>query len=80
MRERYKLNGLRKGETSEIVGYSIEDSVTRRLIVMGLSPGKEVFYVRNAPLRDPIQIKVGSTDLILRRSEAEKVFIKKPYK
>jgi Fe2+ transport system protein FeoA len=37
---------------------------------MGFIPGAEVLMVRNAPLRDPIEIEIQNSFLSVRRSEA----------
>ena len=41
-----------------------------RLYALGLYPGALVRVLRSAPFGDPIQIKVGSTLLSIRRQEA----------
>ena len=42
-----------------------------RLYALGLYPGVEVHVLRLAPLGDPMQIKVGSALLSIRRQEAQ---------
>ena len=42
---------------------------------MGLLPGVDVTVVRQAPLGDPIEVKVMGYSLSLRRSEAANVQI-----
>lgn len=47
----------------------------RRMAALGLRPGRRVEMVRSAPLRGPLQIRVGHTDLMIRRSDAAKICI-----
>lgn len=69
------LNKLTPGQKGRVVGYTDDSRLTRRLMEMGLMPGNEVRYLRDAPLRDPIEIQVGSCCLSLRHSEASLVTI-----
>jgi ferrous iron transport protein B len=39
------------------------------LLALGLTPGTEFQLIRVAPLGDPVEIRVGDTDLSLRRDE-----------
>ena len=48
-----------------------------RLLALGLLPGSVVKVLRVAPLGDPMQIKVGTSLLSIRRSEAEYVSVEK---
>jgi len=70
-----QLDKLGSGQSAVIVGFAKDGPVTRRLMELGLVAGKKVTYVRRAPLRDPIQIKVGDSRLTLRKSEASLVFV-----
>ena len=42
---------------------------------MGLTKGAEVKVVRNAPLKDPMEIEVRGYNLSIRKDEAEKVIV-----
>ena len=42
----------------------------QKLLNMGFIPGAEVLMIRNAPLRDPIEIGIQNYFLTIRRSEA----------
>jgi len=43
---------------------------------MGLTKGAEIKVVRNAPLKDPVEIEIRGYRLSIRRAEAEKVVVK----
>lgn len=45
-------------------------ALKQKLFDMGFIPGAEVLMVRNAPLRDPIEIEIQNFFLSVRRSEA----------
>jgi ferrous iron transport protein A len=46
-----------------------------RLYALGLYPGVEVAVLRYAPAGDPIQVRVGSTLLSIRRQEAASIVV-----
>ena len=47
-----------------------------KLLNMGFIPGTKVNMIRNAPLRDPIEIGIQDYLLTLRRSEASLIKVK----
>ena len=69
------LNKMTPGQTGRVVGYTQDSPISRRLTELGLVPGRQVELVRRAPLRDPLQILVGSSSLSLRRAEAALVTV-----
>jgi ferrous iron transport protein A len=55
---------------------SIEDeSINIKLMEMGFITGEPVLLEIVAPLGDPLSIMIGSTNLSIRKSEAEKIFV-----
>lgn len=69
------LSKMAPGQRGRIVGFSHESPVARRLIELGLIPGRELVYLRNAPLADPMEIQIGQCCLSLRHSEAAMVAV-----
>jgi Fe2+ transport system protein FeoA len=69
------LNKMAPGQKGKVVGFTDDSAVSRRLMEMGLVPGRSVLYLRNAPLRDPMEIQVGNSCLSLRRAEASLVTV-----
>jgi len=69
------LDKLIPGQRARVVGYTEDSAVVRRLAELGLTPGREVLYVRNAPLRDPLQLQVGHSNLSLRHAQASLVTV-----
>lgn len=70
MKHDNSLSYLVPGEHVVIQEIVAEESVRQRLHAMGLLRGREVQLIRRARFGGPIQIRVGSVDLILRRREA----------
>ena len=68
-----RLDKLSAGQSATIIGFEKDGIVTRRLMELGLVPGRKITLVRQAPLRDPVQLKVGSSRLFIRRAEASLV-------
>ena len=63
------------GATVRIVSLESSDTVTLRLMEMGMVPGSAVRVVKSAPLGDPIQICVRDYHLALRRNEARAITV-----
>jgi Fe2+ transport system protein FeoA len=68
------LSSLRKGECAFITGIHAADSTRNRLQAMGLRTGREAEVIR-CPRVGPMQIRVGSIQLIMRRCDAARVSI-----
>ena len=69
-----RLSELQQGERVRVVSVD-GGEMGRRLVEMGVYPGREVALVCCAPLRDPIAYQVGGSRLSLRRSEAALVTV-----
>ncbi len=70
------LDELVPGQRGRVIGFATDSPVTRRLLEMGLVPGRAFTYLRDAPLRDPLELQVGVSRLSLRHSEAALVAVK----
>ena len=64
------LEQLPTGQRALIAEVQGEDSLRARMLALGLRAGREVAVIRRANLGGPIQVRVGSTDLMMRRKEA----------
>lgn len=69
------LDKMIPGQTGTVAEYKSDGPLTRRLTELGLVPGREVTFLRHAPLRDPMEVQVGSSFLALRRAEASLVAV-----
>ncbi len=68
------LSNLGQGETAVITGVHGSEGIRYRLQAMGLRSGREAEVIRCSRL-GPMQIRVGSINLIMRRSDAARVSI-----
>jgi ferrous iron transport protein A len=69
------LDQLRPGMRGKIVSLAGSDLVSQRLMEMGLLEGDAVEVVAVAPWGDPIEIRVGTCCLSLRKSEAARIAV-----
>ena len=69
-----RLSDLRPGECAVINGIHAPDPIRLRLQSMGLRTGHVAEIIR-CSLFGPLQVRIGSVDLIMRRSDAARVLI-----
>ena len=67
------LADLAVGQKAVIVNVQGPTKVIRRLLDMGMVPGAQLEVVKYAPFGDPVQIKIWSSSLALRKKEAQLV-------
>lgn len=58
-----------------IVSHQSQGAIRQRLLDLGLIPEMEVEFVRYAPMGDPIEIRVGLTNIVIRKTEADTVTV-----
>ncbi len=64
------LDTLHPGESATILALNAEEELYHRLAALGVRVGKRVQMLRRARFAGPLHIRVGTTDLMLRVSEA----------
>jgi ferrous iron transport protein A len=67
------LDQLRPGQRARIEALDGNDSLSQRLMEMGLLEGEEIEVVRFAPLGEPVEVRLGDYCLSLRRREAARI-------
>jgi ferrous iron transport protein A len=67
------LSGLKVGQTATVQALHVETGFQYRLHALGLRIGKPFTVVRCAPFNGPLQLRIGSTDFMLRRQDADKI-------
>jgi Fe2+ transport system protein FeoA len=72
-RDALTLNALPHGTEARVVSIEGEGAVARRLLEMGVVPGAPVCVIKAAPLGDPLEVRVRSYHLALRRAEAQTI-------
>lgn len=71
------LTALHPGETATIVSIHAEEALHLRLLALGFRNGKQIEMIRKASFSGPLQVRIGTTDIMLRRSEAAKISVAK---
>ncbi len=77
LRPTLSLSDLKKNETGQVVYSLAQGTLKHKLISMGFVPGIQIKMVRNAPLRDPIEIAIQNSLVTLRRTEAGLIVVEK---
>jgi len=69
------LAHLHPGDTATIVSVHAEEALHQRLQALGFRSGKRLELIRKAGFAGPLQVRIGTTDILLRRNEAAKVMV-----
>jgi ferrous iron transport protein A len=67
------LAALHSGDTATIVSIHAEEALHLRLLALGFRTGKRIEMIRKASFSGPLQVRIGTTDIMLRRAEAAKI-------
>lgn len=68
------LNTLKKGQSAKIL-YISEHHSANKLIQLGLTPGKNVTFVKDTLFGHALYFKIGFNQVALRSEEADLVII-----
>lgn len=71
------LAALHPGDFATIVSINAEEALHLRLLALGFRTGKQIELIRKASFSGPLQVRIGTTDILLRRSEAAKISVVK---
>lgn len=71
------LAALHPGDIATIVSIHAEQAFHLRLLALGFRSGKQIEMIRKAGFSGPLQVRVGTTDVMLRRIEAMKINVEK---
>ena len=74
MKNKY-LASLQPQQIATITNLEPEQALTQRLQALGFRVGKQVSMLRKAWFAGPVHVRVGTTEVILRRQEAEKILV-----
>ncbi len=72
-----KLSALKPGETGIIAALNTEEDLYHRLSALGFRIGKKIDIIRGARFSGPLHVRIGTTDVMLRRVEANKIDIQR---
>lgn len=71
------LAELKRGQKATLAAIGGEGALRQHFLDMGLIPGTEVTYIKEAPMGDPVEYRVWGYELTLRRDEAAQITIDK---
>ena len=69
------LSQLAIGEHATISAIEAEESLYHRLSALGFRVGKTLSVMRRANFNGPLHIRLGTTDVILRDTEAARILV-----
>lgn len=69
------LKDLIPGESAIVTALDMTGSIKRRMIDMGITPGVKIDIIKEAPLGDPIEIRLRGYELAIRKSDAQNIKI-----
>ncbi|NNM52683.1 MAG: ferrous iron transport protein A [Pseudomonadales bacterium] len=67
------LTDLKPGMEAIIVSVELDEGLRARMAALGFLPGQLVRLIRQAPWGGPLQVRIGTTDVILRNLDAQAV-------
>lgn len=67
------LEMLQPGEAATIAAVHAENPLHRRLVALGFRVGKPIEMIRHGRFHGPVQVRIGATDIMLRRKDAQKI-------
>jgi ferrous iron transport protein A len=70
-----QLDQLPDGVPARVVRVDALDGLAARMRALGLRPGRELAVVRRSRLGGPLQIRIGTTDFIMRPHDAHRVLV-----
>lgn len=70
MTDRHSLDQLRAGQEAVIAAVEVPSELAPRLLALGLTVGRRVRVLRCAPFSGPLHVRVGTTEIMLRRADA----------
>ncbi len=71
----HDLASLKPGEHATICGIHADENLHHRLNALGFRVGKHIELVRRARFSGPLHVRIGSTDIVMRQSEAARIQI-----
>ena len=73
MSTHFTLSHLIAGQSATIAALDAHNELYLRLTALGFRVGKQVQLLRSAAFSGPLHVRVGTTDIMLRRREGDRV-------
>jgi len=67
------LDTLAVGVTARVTGVYAEGALRRRLLDMGITPHTHIKIHKQAPMGDPLELRLRGYSLSLRKADAKKI-------
>lgn len=67
---RCALPQLAPGERGAVLAVHAPDGLHQRLNALGFRVGQPIQLIRRAPFKGPLQVRLGTTDVIIRGADA----------
>lgn len=71
------LATLKPGDIATIISIHAEEALHQRLLALGFRTERRIEMIRKASFGGPLQVRIGTTDILLRRTEAAKIRVHK---
>lgn len=68
-----RLTQLAPGQHARVAAVHSAEHLAHRLAALGFRAGKHLTVMRQGALSGPLHVRLGTTDVILRRSEAAQI-------
>ena len=69
------LDRLLINHSASIVSVSAAGMAGERMAALGLLPGRRVAVLRRAPFGGPLHLRIGPTELMIRRADARAILL-----
>jgi ferrous iron transport protein A len=69
------LSSMKLGQIATIVSINTDEALHHRLLAMGFRIGKSIELIRKARFSGPLQVRIGTTEIMLRNVDAEKIMV-----
>ena len=72
------LATLKPGESAIIAAVHTDRALSYRLAALGFRVGKRIELIRQARFSGPLHVRIGATDIMLRKREALQIEVQPP--
>lgn len=70
-----RLGDIKAGTKCKIKDINLTKKIKKRLLELGLIPGREIEILQVAPFNGPVRLKVNDFCLALRKNEANNILV-----
>ena len=64
------LNQLASGQPAIIEAINASERLRVQMMALGLRVGRRLLVLRRAPMRGPLHLRIGATEIMIRRRDA----------